>query len=98
MIRITKRLRMHGTRTGSLSAICSWYLKNSKEALKSVYLLLPAVNVSLMVSIPRQKWKVSHQQITEFARGSIIGMREDGFSYQEIAARMLCNATTVMRI
>ena len=98
MIRITKRLRMRGTRTGSLSAVCSWYIKNSKEALKSVYLLLPALSVSLMVNTPRQKHRKSYQQITQFARGRIIRMREGGFSYRENAARTQCNLTTVMHI
>ena len=98
MIRITKGLRMRGTRTGSLSTVCSRYIKNSKEALKSVYLLLPVLNVSLMINMPRQKWRKSHHQITEIARGRIIDMQECGFSYPEIAARMQCNVTTVMRI
>ena len=98
MIKITKRLLMLGTRIGSLSAICSWYIKNSKETLKSVYLLLPAVNVSLMVNIPHQKRRKSYQQITEFARGRIDGIREGGFSYRKIAARTQCYATTLMRI
>ena len=98
MIRITKRLRMRGTRTGSLSAVCAWYIKNCKEALQSVYPLFPVVNVSLMVNMPRQKRRKSYQQITEFARGRIIGMREGGFSYRENAARTQCNATIVMHI
>ena len=98
IIRITKQLRMRGTRTGSLSTVCSRYIKNSKEALKSVYLLLPVVNVSLMINMPRQKWRKSYKQITEFARSRIIGMREFGFSYREIAVRTQCNVTTVMRI
>ena len=98
MFRFTKRLCMLGTRTGSLLVICSWYIKNSKQALKFVYFLLHAVNVSLMVNMPRQKRRRSYQQITEFARGRIMGMGEGGISYQEIAARMQCNSTTVMRI
>ena len=44
MIRITELLHMRGTRTGSLSAVCSSYIKNGKDALKSVYPLSLAVN------------------------------------------------------
>ena len=51
-----------------------------------------------MVNMPRQKRRKSYQQITEFARGCIIGMRENGFSYRENATRTQCNATTVMYI
>lgn len=98
MIRITKRLRMRGTRTGSLSAACSRYIKDCKDALKSVYLPLSAVNVSLVVNMPRQKRRKPYQQLTEFVRGRIVGMREGGFSYRKIAARTQCNATTVMRV
>lgn len=48
--------------------------------------------------MPRKKQRKPYQQITEFVRGRIVGMREGGFSYREIAARTQCNASTVMRI
>ena len=98
IIRITKPLCMRGMRTGSLSAVRSWCIKNSKEALKSVYLLLPAVNISLMSNKPHRRRRKSYQQITEFAQGSIISVREGGFSYRENAACTQCNATTVIHI
>ena len=82
---------MCGTRTGSLLSVCFRYIRNSKEALKSIYLLLPTVNGSLTVNMPRQNQRKSYQQITEFARGRIIGMREGAFSYREIATRKQCN-------
>ncbi|GFY06216.1 uncharacterized protein TNCV_2680101 [Trichonephila clavipes] len=46
---------------------------------------------------PRRK-KEKFQQLTEFERGRIIGLREGEFSYHAIGARGQRNSSTVMRV
>lgn len=48
--------------------------------------------------MPPRRNRVKFQQLTEFERGRIIGLREGGFSYREIAARVQRNSSTVMRV
>ena len=47
--------------------------------------------------MPRQRQRAAFHQLTEFERGRIIGLREGGFSYRAIAARVQRNSSTVMR-
>lgn len=47
--------------------------------------------------MPRRRRRVPYQQLTDFERGRIIGLREAGWSYRDIAARVGRNATTIMR-
>jgi len=35
--------------------------------------------------MPQKRQRVAYQQLTQFERGRVIGLREDGFSYREIA-------------
>ncbi|GFW59481.1 transposable element Tcb2 transposase [Trichonephila clavipes] len=46
---------------------------------------------------PPRRNKEKFQQLTEFKRGSIFGLRERGFSYRAIGARVQRNSSTVMR-
>ncbi|GFY02992.1 uncharacterized protein TNCV_979971 [Trichonephila clavipes] len=46
---------------------------------------------------PRQN-RNKFKQLTEFERGSIIGLREGGFSYHAIGACVQRNSSTVMRV
>ena len=48
--------------------------------------------------MPRRRQREPYDQVPEFERGRMIGLREGGFSYREIAARTGRNATTVMRV
>ena len=50
------------------------------------------------LSMSSQRMKEEFQQLTEFERERIIGLREGEFSYRVIAARMQRNSSTVMRI
>lgn len=67
-----------------MSAACSRCIKDCKDALKSVYLLLSEVNVSLVINMPCQKPRKPYQQLAEFVRGRIVGMQEGGFSYKKL--------------
>ncbi|GFW24786.1 hypothetical protein TNCV_1960531 [Trichonephila clavipes] len=46
---------------------------------------------------PRRK-KEKFQQLTEFERGRIAGIREGGFPYLAIGAHVQRNSSTVMRV
>ncbi|GFW78016.1 transposable element Tc1 transposase [Trichonephila clavipes] len=48
--------------------------------------------------MPPRRNKEKLQQITEFKRGRIIDLREGGFSYRAIGARVQRNSSTVMRV
>ncbi|GFX97702.1 uncharacterized protein TNCV_3065891 [Trichonephila clavipes] len=48
--------------------------------------------------MPTRRNKEKFQQLTEFERGRIIGLREGEFSYRAIGARMQRNSSTVMRV
>ncbi|GFS85594.1 transposable element Tcb2 transposase [Trichonephila clavipes] len=48
--------------------------------------------------MPPRRNKEKFQQLTEFERGRIIGLREEGFSYHAIGARVQWNSSTVMRV
>jgi transposase len=45
--------------------------------------------------MPLRRRRSHYQQLTEFERGRIIGLREGGFSFREIAERLSRNASTV---
>ncbi|GFV06879.1 transposable element Tc1 transposase [Trichonephila clavipes] len=38
------------------------------------------------------------EQISEFERGRIVGLREAGLSYRAVAARVQRNSSTIMRV
>ncbi|GFV87905.1 hypothetical protein TNCV_781871 [Trichonephila clavipes] len=46
------------------------------------------------LSLPRRQNKEKFQQLTEFERGRIIGLRERGVSYRAINARVQRNSST----
>lgn len=48
--------------------------------------------------MPRRPKKATFQQLAQFERGRIIGLREGGFSYRAIAARVQRSSSTVMRV
>ncbi|GFS89744.1 transposable element Tc1 transposase [Trichonephila clavipes] len=48
--------------------------------------------------MPPHRTKEKSQQLTEFERGRIIGLREGEFSYRAIGARVQPNNSTVMRV
>ena len=47
---------------------------------------------------PSQCERVQYQQVSTFRWGSMVGLREAGLSYRDIAARTGHAATTVMRV
>ncbi|GFU68152.1 uncharacterized protein TNCV_248161 [Trichonephila clavipes] len=48
--------------------------------------------------MPTQRNKEKFQQLTEFERVRIIGLREGGFSSRAVEARVQLNNFTVMRV
>ncbi|GFU92511.1 transposable element Tc1 transposase [Trichonephila clavipes] len=48
--------------------------------------------------MPPRRNKEKLQQLTEFERGRFIGLREGGFTYRAIGARVQWNGSTVMRV
>ena len=48
--------------------------------------------------MPRRGERVQYQQVSAFERGRIVGFREAGLSYRDIATRIGYAATTVMRL
>ena len=48
--------------------------------------------------MPRQRERAQYQQVSTFERGRMIGLREAGLSYRDIAASTGHAATTVMRV
>ncbi|GFW02309.1 transposable element Tc1 transposase [Trichonephila clavipes] len=48
--------------------------------------------------MPRQRMRVKFEQISEFKRGRIVGLREAGLSYRVVAARVQRNSSTIMRV
>ncbi|GFT83678.1 transposable element Tc1 transposase [Trichonephila clavipes] len=48
--------------------------------------------------MPPRRNKEKFQQLTEFERGRIIGLREGGFSSRAIGTRVQWNSSTVMRV
>ncbi|GFT74079.1 uncharacterized protein TNCV_3708011 [Trichonephila clavipes] len=48
--------------------------------------------------MPPRRNKEKFQQLTEFERGRIIGLREGGFSYNALGARVQRKSSTVMRV
>ena len=48
--------------------------------------------------IPRRREKAQYQQVSAFERGRMVGLREAGLSYSDIAARTGHAAKTVMRV
>ncbi|GFV06776.1 transposable element Tcb2 transposase [Trichonephila clavipes] len=48
--------------------------------------------------MPRRRKGAKFEQISEFKRGRIVGLREDGLSYRAVAARVQRNSSTIMRV
>ncbi|GFS71847.1 transposable element Tc1 transposase [Trichonephila clavipes] len=48
--------------------------------------------------MPRRRKGAKYEQISEFKRGSIVGLREAGLSYRAVAARVQRNSSTIMRV
>ncbi|GFX37728.1 transposable element Tc1 transposase [Trichonephila clavipes] len=48
--------------------------------------------------MPRRRKGVKFEQISEFERGRIVGLREAGLSYRAVAARVQRNSSTIMRV
>ncbi|GFW36657.1 hypothetical protein TNCV_1956571 [Trichonephila clavipes] len=48
--------------------------------------------------MPPRRNKEKYQKLTEFEWGRIIGLREGGFSYRAIGARVKRDSSTVMRL
>ena len=48
--------------------------------------------------MPRRRERAQYQQVSAFERGRIVGPREAGLSYRDIAARTGHTAMTVMRV
>ncbi|XP_042895726.1 uncharacterized protein [Parasteatoda tepidariorum] len=48
--------------------------------------------------MPLRRKRASFQQLTEFERGRIIGLREAGLSYPAVADGVQRNSSTVMRV
>ncbi|GFW64128.1 HTH_Tnp_Tc3_2 domain-containing protein [Trichonephila clavipes] len=46
--------------------------------------------------MPLRRRRSHYQQLTEFERGRVIGLREGGFSYRDIAERISWNVSTVI--
>lgn len=58
------------------------------------YLCLTCLESFVM---PRVRQRRNYRQLSEFDRGRIVGLREGGFSYREIANRLNRNQSTIMR-
>ncbi|PSN31409.1 hypothetical protein C0J52_25475 [Blattella germanica] len=50
------------------------------------------------LGMPHRRERAQYQQVSPFERGRLIGLREAGLSYRDIAARTGHAATTVMRV
>ncbi|GFX56798.1 transposable element Tc1 transposase [Trichonephila clavipes] len=48
--------------------------------------------------MPRRRKGAKFEQISEFERGRIVGLREVGLSYCAVAARLQHNSSTIMRV
>ncbi|GFW96885.1 transposable element Tc1 transposase [Trichonephila clavipes] len=48
--------------------------------------------------MPRRRKEAKFEQILEFERGRIVGLREAGLSYRAVAARVQRNSRTIMRV
>ncbi|KFM68742.1 Transposable element Tc1 transposase, partial [Stegodyphus mimosarum] len=48
--------------------------------------------------MPRRRKRARFEQLTEFERGRIIGLREAGLSYRAVSSRVQRNSSTVMRV
>ncbi|GFV66471.1 transposable element Tcb2 transposase [Trichonephila clavipes] len=48
--------------------------------------------------MPCRRKGAKFEQISEFVRGKIVGLREAGLSYRAVAARVLRNSSTIMRV
>lgn len=47
--------------------------------------------------MPRRRQRVQYEHLTDFDRGRVVGMREAGLSYRQIATRLGRAASTIMR-
>ena len=50
------------------------------------------------VGMPCRRERAQYQQVSAFERGRMVGIREAGLSYRDIAARAGHAAATVMRV
>ncbi|GFV66461.1 transposable element Tc1 transposase [Trichonephila clavipes] len=48
--------------------------------------------------MPRRRKGAKFEQISEFERGRIVGLREAGLSYRAVAARVQRNGSTITRV
>ena len=48
--------------------------------------------------MPLRRKRAKFEQISEFERGRIVGLREAGLSYRAVAARVQRNSSTIMRV
>ncbi|GFW55002.1 transposable element Tcb2 transposase [Trichonephila clavipes] len=48
--------------------------------------------------MPRRRKGAKFEQISEFKRGRIVGLREAGLSYRAVATRVQRNSSTIMRV
>ncbi|GFV84116.1 transposable element Tcb2 transposase [Trichonephila clavipes] len=48
--------------------------------------------------MPRRRKGAKFEQISEFERGKIVGLREAGLSYRAVATRVQRNSSTIMRV
>ena len=48
--------------------------------------------------MPSRRKKEKFQQVKKFEQGSFNGLREGGFSYRAVAARVQRNSSTVMHV
>ncbi|GFW12843.1 transposable element Tc1 transposase [Trichonephila clavipes] len=48
--------------------------------------------------MPRRRKGAKFEQISEFERGRIVGLREAGLSYRAVATRVQRNSSTIMRV
>ncbi|GFW36882.1 transposable element Tc1 transposase [Trichonephila clavipes] len=48
--------------------------------------------------MPCRRKGAKFEQISEFERGKIVGLREAGLSYRAVAARVQRNSSTIMRV
>ena len=48
--------------------------------------------------MPHRRERVQYQQVSAFERGRMVGLREAGLTYRDIAARTGHASTTVMRV
>lgn len=85
-----------GTRNAFNTFAWHVYIKDCRHELKSVYDRLFAINIQIVVNMPRSERTMIDKQFMEFERGRMSSVREDGLFFHVIAAHTRRNAITVM--